>query len=215
MPKTETFELHHQRYENWFGEHEAAFISELLALRPFVPYEGLGIEIGVGSGRFASPLGVQVGIDPSSAMLSHAYDRGIQVARGAAENLPFSANSFDHALVVTTICFVDSPTGMLKEAWRVLKNHGHLVLGFVDKTSLLGHDYLRHQSESVFYENATFFSSDEVEQLLKATGFLIEAWVQTLSKPLPEISQIESLRPGRNECSFVVVKATKFGGDCS
>lgn len=47
---------------------EAAYVSELLALRPFVPWAGYGIGIEVVSGRFAAPLGIQVG-GPSSAML--------------------------------------------------------------------------------------------------------------------------------------------------
>jgi len=58
VPRVAPFEAHHQRYEAWFDKHEAAYISELLALRPFVPWVGRGIEIGVGSGRFAAPLGV-------------------------------------------------------------------------------------------------------------------------------------------------------------
>jgi tRNA G46 methylase TrmB len=58
VPRVAPFETHPQRYEAWFGKHEAAYISELLALRPFVPWEGWGIEIGVGSGRFAAQLGM-------------------------------------------------------------------------------------------------------------------------------------------------------------
>jgi len=78
----------------------AAYISELLALRPFVPWLGRGIEIGVGSGRFAAPLGVQVGIDPSPAMLARAAARGITIVEGTAEDLPFADAGFDHALNV-------------------------------------------------------------------------------------------------------------------
>jgi SAM-dependent methyltransferase len=150
MSKVAPFEAHHQRYEAWFEKHEAAYISELLALRPFVPWDGRGIEIGVGSARFAAPLGVQVGVDPSPAMLVHAAARGISVVEGTAENLPFVAASFDFALVVTTLCFVDSPVRMLEEARRVLKPGGRLVIGFIDRDSDLGQDYLAHQNENVF-----------------------------------------------------------------
>ena len=209
MPRSAPFEAHHQRYEAWFEKHEAAYISELLALRPFVPWEGRGIEIGVGSGRFAAPLGVQVGVDPSPAMLVHAAARGIEVVEGTAENLPFETGTFDHALVVTTICFVDSPARMLAEARRVLKPGGRLVIGFIDRESALGQDYLAHQAESVFYREATFYSADEVERLLQETGFAISDWGQTLTHPLPETREIEALRPGRGQCAFVVVAATR------
>jgi SAM-dependent methyltransferase len=209
MPRAAPFESHHQRYEAWFDQHEAAYISELLALRPFVPWEGDGIEIGVGSGRFAAPLGVRVGLDPSPAMLVYAAARGIEVVEGVAENLPFEAGAFDYALVVTTICFVDSPARMLAEAHRVLKPGGRLAIGFIDRESALGQYYLAHQDESVFYREATFYSADEVARLLLETGFSIDAWGQTLARPLPETREIESLRAGRGQCAFVVVAATK------
>lgn len=207
MPRTAPFETHHLRYEDWFGKHAAAYVSELLALRPFVPWEGCGIEIGVGSGRFAAPLGIQVGLDPSPAMLVHAAARGIRVVEAAAENLPFADSRFDHALVVTTICFVDSPPTMLAEARRVLKPGGRLVIGFIDRESAMGQHYLAHQAESVFYREATFYSAAEVERLLLEAGFSIDTWGQTLTQPLSDTREVEALRPGRGQCAFVVVAA--------
>ncbi len=211
MPSVAPFEAHHQRYEAWFEKHEAAYISELLALRPFVPWQGRGIEIGVGSGRFAAPLGVQVGVDPSPAMLVHAALRGIEVVEGVAENLPFADGSFDHALVVTTLCFVDSPEKMLVEVLRVLKPGGRLVMGFIDRESAMGQEYLAHQTENVFYREATFYSADEVARLLLAAGFSIDDWGQTLAHPLRETREIEPVQPGRGQCAFVVVAAARLG----
>ena len=120
MARIAPFEIHHEQYEQWFERHSAAYISELLALRPVVPWQGRGIEIGIGTGRFAAPLGVRVGVDPSAQMLAKAARRGVEVVAGTAEALPFTAGSFDYALVVTTICFVDSPRTMMAEAHRVL-----------------------------------------------------------------------------------------------
>lgn len=207
MPRVAPFDAHHQRYEAWFEKHEAAYISELLALRPFVPWEGRGIEVGVGSGRFAAPLGVQVGVDPSIEMLTRAHARGISVVQGTAEALPFADDSFDHALVVTTICFVDSPERMLAQARRVLKPDAPLLIGFIDRESALGQAYLAHQAQSVFYREATFYSAAEVERLLIAGGWSIRAWAQTLVTPLATLRDIEPLRPGTGVGAFVVVQA--------
>jgi len=211
VPRIDPFEAHHQRYEAWFGKHEAAYISELLALRPFVPWQGRGLEIGVGSGRFAAPLGVQVGLDPSRAMLAYAAARGIEAVQGTAEELPFADGSFDHALVVTTLCFVDSPADMLAEARRVLKPGGRVVIGFIDRESAVGRDYLSHQIENVFYREATFYSADEVARLLAEGGFAIGGWGQTLALPLAETRDIEPLRAGRGQCAFAVVAAARQG----
>ena len=209
MPGIGAFQAHSERYEAWFARHEAAYLSELLAVRALLPWSGRGLEIGVGSGRFAAPLGIQVGVDPAPAMLALAAARGIEVVVGTAEQLPFPPARFDYALVVTTLCFVDSPARMLADAHRVLKPNGSLVIGFIDRDSPLGRDYLAHQAESVFYREATFYSADEVERLLNEAGFTIRAWGQTLSRSLAETREIEPLQPGRGRCSFVVVSACK------
>ena len=209
MPRTAPFEAHHRRYDDWFVRHAAAYQSELLAVRALLPWRGLGLAIGVGTGRFAAPLSVQVGIDPARNVLDYAANRGILTVQAIAETLPFSDSSFDYALSVTTICFVDDATAMLTEAHRVLKPGGELVIAFIDRTSDLGQDYLAHQAGNVFYREATFYSANEVEQLLRDTGFTEPAWVQTLSTTLEETDEIESLRAGYGQGAFVAVKANR------
>ncbi len=209
MPRTAPFEAYHRRYDDWFLRHAAAYQSELLAVRALLPWRGLGLAIGVGTGRFAAPLGVQIGIDPARRMLDYAVKRGVSVVQGIAEALPFTDNSFDYALCVTTICFVDDVTAMLAEVRRVLKRGGELVIGFIDRTSDLGQHYLAHQAENVFYQAAIFYSANEVEQLLRDTGFIETVWVQTLSKTLDEIGEVEPLRAGRGQGAFVVVKVRR------
>jgi len=201
------FESHTQRYEDWFDKHQAAYLSELLALRPFVPWSGRGLEIGVGTGRFAAPLGVREGMDPSPAMLARAAARGIETTEGAGEDMPFAGESFDYLLLVATLAFLESPAGMLAEARRVLRPGGKLVIGFIDRASDLGRDYQARQTDNVFYRDASFHTPEEVDALLHEAGFVIEAWGQTLSKPLPEIQEIEPLQPGHGEGGFVVVAA--------
>lgn len=142
-------------------------------------------------------------------MLDLAAARGVEVVAGTAEHLPFPPASFDYALVVTTLCFVDSPAQILAEAHRVLRPNGLLVIGFIDRDSPLGRGYLAHQAESVFYREATFYSAGDVERLLGEAGFTIRAWGQTLSRSLAETREIEPLQPGRGRCSFVVVSACK------
>lgn len=142
-------------------------------------------------------------------MLVRAAERGIAVVEGVAERLPFADSCFDHALVVTTLCFVDSPAAMLNEAHRVLKPGGRLVMGFIDRESALGQGYLAHQAESVFYREASFYSAWEVERLVLEGGFTIHAWAQTRARPPTETREIEPLRPGRGQCAFVIVAAMR------
>jgi hypothetical protein len=65
MAKTKPFDEYASQYEDWFERNKFAFESELRAIREQLPKSNNGIEIGVGSGRFAVPLGIKIGIDPS------------------------------------------------------------------------------------------------------------------------------------------------------
>jgi ubiquinone/menaquinone biosynthesis C-methylase UbiE len=167
------------------------------------------MEIGVGTGRFAAPLGVAYGIDPAFEMLAYARQRGIKVLAATAEALPFQSAAFDYALIVTTICFVDDAKATLDEAFRVIKAKGSLVIGFIDRKSALGQDYLAHQAENVFYRDATFYSTAEIHALLQASGFKSLQWVQTLFRPLGEIKDIEPIQDGFDLGAFVAVRAQK------
>jgi len=206
-PRVEPFVRHHRRYEDWFERHPAVYLSELLAVRALLPWSGRGLEIGVGTGRFAAPLGVEFGIDPAAEMLHYASARGLRVARAVAEALPFADAVFDRALIVTTLCFVDDPGAMLREARRVLRPAGALVIGMIDRDSALGHEYVAQQADNLFYREARFYSHAEVATLLEANGFHDLIWLQTISAPLSQIGEIEPARPGTGRGSFVAVRA--------
>lgn len=203
----EPFYAHHRRYDDWFVRHQAAYLSELLAVRALLPWQENGLEIGVGTGRFAAPLGITFGIDPAIPTLDYARERGVRAASGIGEALPFSDAQFGYVLLVTTICFVSNIEAVLAEARRVLCPGGCLVIGFIDRESALGQEYLEHQGGNVFYRRATFYSAAEVDALLEDTGFDECTWLQTLSKPLAQIEEIEPVRPGTGHGAFVVVRA--------
>jgi len=209
MARISPFENYHRRYERWFTHHQGAYHSELLAIRALLPWQGLGLEIGVGSGRIAAPLGVPFGIDPSRAMLRYASRRRIHTVQGVAESLPFADATFDYILVVTTICFVDDPASMLSEAWRVLRLHGSVCIGFIDRESSLGQTYLAQQPRNLFYRVATFYSGGEVLLLLKKAGFSEPVCIQTLFDPPGDTTGIQSFRVGSGAGAFVVVRGNK------
>ena len=209
MPKAAPFEEHTERYDRWFEAHEDAYRSELSALRRLLPAPGYGVEIGVGSARFAAPLGIQVGLDPSGKMLAYARQRGVDVVKGVAEFLPFGEVTFDTALIVTTICFVDDVPRTLAEAERVLAPSGALVIGYIDRDSPVGRIYQEKQADNPFYREATFVSTDELVGALEAAGFTEFEFVQTIYHWLDEIDGLEPIEAGYGEGSFVGIRATR------
>jgi SAM-dependent methyltransferase len=206
MPRIEPFEAHPARYEEWFTKHRAAYKSELQAIRSLTPSHGRWIEIGVGTGRFAIPLGIAYGVEPSPTMARIARRRGLEVVRGVAEALPFGQAKFDGVLFVTTICFVDNLTLAMREAHRVLRPGGTLVVGYVDRDSPLGRQYQASRARSLFYRAATFYSTAELVSTLKRVGFHRFTYAQTIFHPLDETGDIEPTAEGYGRGSFVVVR---------
>ncbi len=209
MAKIGSFEKYTDRYEDWFDRNEYAYKSELKAIKGLLPLATKGIEIGVGSGRFAIPLGIKFGVEPSTKMRGIARGRGVDIVAGIAEALPFKNYKFDIALMVTVICFVDNLATSFKEAFRILKPGACLIVSFIDRGSPGGEAYFQHRKENVFYREANFHSVAEVTTLLKEVGFRKFTFSQTIFRALSEIDGIERIKPGYGEGSFVVVRAVK------
>jgi len=207
MARSAAFDANTKRYDQWFVRHDGTYISELSAVRSMLPIRGTGLEIGVGTARFAAPLKIQYGLDPSLKALQKARARRVQTVCSIAEHLPFADQVFDYCLLVTAICFVDDVRKTMLEARRVLRPSGELVVGFVDRDSPIGRHYVAAQSQSLFYSDANFYSASDVAELIVATGFENLRWVQTLFEDPTDSSGIEPSRPGYGEGSFVVVNA--------
>jgi SAM-dependent methyltransferase len=209
MPKISPFEKYAEQYERWFEKNRWVYEAELRAVKAMMPSGGRGVEIGVGTGRFAEPLGIKNGVEPSKRMRDFAQKRGIRALDGVAEKLAFDDSQFDFVLMVTTVCFLDDISKALMEAHRVLSDGGVLIIGFVDRNSKMGKIYLERQKENVFYKEAIFFSVDELVECMNRAGFTDLTFNQTIFGTLAETGEDEPLKPGHGEGSFVVMRGRK------
>ena len=209
MPKTKPFDEYINEYEEWFVQNSAVYSSELKAIKDISGVPENAVEIGVGSGLFAEPLGIKTGIEPSEAMREKAKERGINVVDGVAENLPWEDNSIDYVLMVTTICFVDDVKKSLSEVYRVLQNRGSFIIAFVDKNSPVGQLYQKDKEESLFYKDTTFYSTEELYGYLIEAGFSIKKTRQTVFGKINEVVEVQEPREGYGEGSFVIINAVK------
>ncbi|MCS3698633.1 SAM-dependent methyltransferase [Salinibacter ruber] len=205
MPKTAPSDACPDRYDDWFDQHEAAYQSELSALRAAWPEAGDGLEIGVRTGRFAVPLGIKCGVDPSPEMQERASDRGIAVKDGVAEELPYPDERFDAVLMTTTLCYLDDPEAAFRGALRLLRPGGAFVLGFIHRDGPLGRQYEERKGENLFCAPARFHTARDVIRLLEATGFEdLRAW-QTLFSDPEAMAEPDPVREGHGEGGFVVL----------
>lgn len=197
-------------YDEWFEKHPFVYDAELRAVRSlFVPGGRPTIEVGVGTGRFAGPLGIKIGIDPSPDMARFARRRGIEVVRGIAEDLPFRNSTAGCILMITTICFVPNISKAFQESFRVLEKGGFIIVGMLDRASPVGREYVAQKHANPFYRYATFYTGDEIARMLRRAGLGNLDFRQTLFTPISRTGPNEAVRTGRGEGLFVVVRARK------
>lgn len=204
---SDVFDKYYKKYDAWYDKHKFAFLSELEAIRKVLPRNEKGLEIGVGTGRFASRLGIKYGVDPSENMLKIAKKRGIDVHRAQGERLPFDSSFLDYIAIIITLCFVKDPIEVLIEAKRVLKKRGKIIIGIIDKDSFLGRFY--QGEKSLFYRQAHFFGVKEVANLLKMSGFGRITYYQTIYKFPDKMNLVEKPKKGFGKGGFVVISAKK------
>ena len=175
MPQ-DIFEQEAEAYDDWYVVHSKVYQTECERIRNVLPTPDCrAIEVGVGSGRFAAPLGIPIGIEPSVALGRMARRRGIEVIRGVGESLPLKSGVCSSVLMVTVICFFDDPRLAITEAYRVLIPDGVFVVGFLERDAPQIQAYLRGETTHRFLSQGRFFTSGEVKALLHAAGFVIRS----------------------------------------
>ena len=202
-------------YDAWYDTEpgKTIFAMEVACLRPFLhTYPRPYLEVGVGSGRFAQALEIEYGVDPSQVLLEKARARGINVKRAGGEKLPFPDSSFGAVLIALTLCFVDDPAQVLREASRVLTPEGGLVLGLILKEIPWAELYAKKGKEGhPIYSRARFFSKDDIENFLYQSGFYELRYRSGLFQPPGHSSyHLEQPTDGYNSTAgFVAIGSRK------
>jgi len=211
----QVFDSHASEYDAWYDTEagRAIFATEVDCLRPLLHhYSRPYLEIGVGSGRFAQALGIEYGVDLAPTPLRMARVRGIQVIEATGEKLPFPDMMFGGLLMALTLCFLENPQKSLQEAWRVLEPEGGLVLGLILRNSPWAEFYAgKGRKGHPIYSKARFFSKDEVESLLRMSGFKVLDYRSVLFQ-LPGQTHYRRERPitsYRESAGFVAIASYK------
>ena len=94
------------------------------------------LEVGCGTGVITQMIGALpgvaevVGIDPSEGLVARARDRypALKFDVGDGQALPYDDQTFDEVVFATTLCHIPDPSVALKEARRVLRPGGSLLV---------------------------------------------------------------------------------------
>lgn len=207
LASSEVYDQFANEYDTWFEKHLNFYKSELLAMKQAVPSYKNGIEIGVGSGRFAEPLHIKYGVEPSAGLAALAKQRGVKVFNAVAEDLPMENQSYDFVTMVTTVCFLNDISKAFSEVHRILKSKGLFIIGLIDRNSELGKKYEQQKNTNKFYRDAHFHSTEEITRLLTDAGFGNFSYWQTIFHPVE--NKIEQPLAGYGKGSFVVIKSIR------
>ena len=211
---TKAFDRISDDYDNWYEKANAIFESEIRAIKHLLPLDPAGrmtLEIGTGTGRFASALGIEFGADPSFNMLRLAKKRGVESVLAAGEDLPFKDQAFTTIFIIFALCFFREPLKVLKESFRVLGAGDTLILAFVNRDSCWGESYEAKKKEGhPIYRHARFYTYEEVEVLLSQAGLQIVKVCSTLFQSPDEVAEIEDPRKGFvNKAGLIVIAARR------
>lgn len=168
------------------------------------PKDSRVLEIGCGTGGVTRTLAewpgvaVAVGIDPSEIFIAKARILGERIKNlsfeiGDGRSLPLKGQSFDVAIIHTTLCHVPNAQRLLDEAFKILKPGGCLAIFDGD------------------YATATVAIGDEdpLEACIDAfrDGFVHDQW---LIRSLPSMIKSAAFEMGRTR-SHGYVEAGKGG----
>ncbi|MEM0158392.1 MAG: class I SAM-dependent methyltransferase, partial [Thermoplasmataceae archaeon] len=129
---------------------------------------GNGIEIGVGTGRFAAPLRIAYGLDSSKEMLEIARKRGVKTILGSAYSTNLKDKSFDYSLFYMTLCFLSDPQRAIKEAYRISTKVISVIL---DRECAYVQGLM--SKKSGFYAFANFYTAEDIINFYRDAGLQI------------------------------------------
>lgn len=132
----------------------------------------IAVDLGCGTGAYTlwlAEMGLSVhGVDISAAMLQVARQKRHDEVNPAfvqadLTNLPFDDDTFDLAICNVVLEFVTDSASVLREAHRILKPGGRMVVGFVGRNSPWGAKYTRRgqTDPTSVYSSAHFYSYSE------------------------------------------------------
>lgn len=183
------------------------------------------LDIGCGPGYLMQELSHAVGasgrvegLDPSEAMCSFAQARladscsPTSVKVGSADKLPYPDGSFDAVVFSQVLLYVPDVPGALKEARRVLRPGGRLLIMDTDWDSLIVHTFDKARFARIFEACVSTFVHAHLPP--KLPGLLEEAGM-----PVTSVQTVAMVSAGTCEGSFmgnwafkvVPEKAKKFG----
>jgi len=208
------FDLVAVTYDDWYNHPQGrqVFDAELKAVDMHIPKEGIGLELGAGTGIFAEHLTrvrrTVVCLDPSGEMLKKATERGMASVLGVGEALPLRVGVLDFTYMVTVLEFLEDPAAVLGEIWETAKGGAELTILFINAESAWGDLYrdIGSKGDPVF-RHARLYTMAEVEALMTVSGYRVTERVGSLTTQPMETEVEGAITEPSSENGVIVLRA--------
>lgn len=223
---TERFEGREDEYDGWFGtpagslvlRYEKEIIDELVR-----PGSGdLVLDAGCGTGIFTTDIlrrGARVaGLDVAASMLERAREKlsgfPFFTVRGDMRRLPFPDGTFDAAISVTALEFIEDAQRAIDELFRVARPGGTIVVATLNR---LGPWAARRQARTGEHvlRDAYYRSPDDLRAMAPVAG-TVKTAVHFEKDDSPDAAAAKE-RAGRGAGAetgaFIAVRWVKPGRD--
>lgn len=208
------FDLVASTYDDWYDHPQGrqVFDAELNAVDLHIPKEGIGLELGAGTGIFAEHLtGAErtvVCLDPSGEMLKKAVERGMASVLGVGDALPLRVGVLDFIYIVTVLEFLDKPVAVLEELRETAKGDAGLTILFINSESSWGDLYrdMGSKGDPVF-RHARLYTMAEVEALIIESGYSVTERAGTLTTQPMETEVGGAITEPSSQNGIIVLRA--------
>ena len=141
------------------------------------------LDIGAGTGAVSRAViqrgGRATAVDAAEDMVAHMRAHGLDAVRGDLLSLPFDDAAFDGAIAAFSVSHADDPVRALREARRVVRRDGVVVVGVHAATSAGAH-------------------KDIVDLVAAQFGFVQPSWHDRLKQ---ELEPLTNTRTALAECA--------------
>jgi ubiquinone/menaquinone biosynthesis C-methylase UbiE len=220
----EIFDHWAEKYDQWFETPMGRLIKDYeskLILRMLAPGPGeLILDAGCGTGIFTKDIletgarvaGIELAFDMLRRAVTKCSGRTFQSVIGDIQKLPFADDSFNKAISITAIEFIQDARSAVEELFRVTKPGGCIVVATLNSLS----PWAQRRKEAAqkghsLFRHAIFRSPDEIKGLSPVEGIVETAIHFEKNDDLEIVPKIEQLgnEKGLNTGAFLIARWLK------
>jgi len=211
--KIKAFNVVAESYDIWYKHPQGkqVFDAEKNAVNHMIPKQGIGVEIGAGTGVFAESLTTEertiLCLDPSVEMIKKAKERELPCILGVGDSIPLR-KLIDFGYMITVLEFLNEPIKLFKEVRENSKENHVFSILFINTESNWGDLYrdIGAKGDPVF-QHARFYTLEDVSMMLEEVGYRISDAKGTLnSDPMKQEVDVDLVEPSK-QSGVIIVKA--------